>query len=1040
VADTTTARENARLLAARLRDNPDEIDPAAAAEAGIDLLHELDADTDTDTETLRIVTALVGFALHVTPDHPSVPEWWGELGHAHGWIAEETDSVAEYGTAIACSLTAVSAPQAPPEVAEQAAVDAAHLTSSLLRLENVTAERARQLITALDGISLSWTDALDATLFELGLAWALRFSYPLTQDSTDLERAADILRRALAAPVLAETGHDCVDEWELLAIVLEQLYVDSDDLGLLEESLAAAMKVCELLPEGHEWLPEAHGVVASMADEIFWRGDGEASDVLDTAITSFAAKRAAIGLDDDETVSYALLIQVRGCDAENVPALTAAITVLQTPERAPGSEVVLASLHELLSHLEGPQHAWQTVDWATRALSRSDLGPEMVLPLHDCRVAGLAAAFEAFGGNEVAERCDVDAVLAGARIEAMAGEDAARAELGLHAAQFHAQWAADRFPLDIELFQTTSEELADALLRMRDYADEDRRPKLAAVATLLKDMVPVFLGDRDPGPFRAALQDESLTDVADVDGLLKWMEHRTALKAMADSNQPVGAQLQKMVTDVLSGVPESEHTTGEGAIAALMNAFAEMATVVENGDNAARSAAYAKAIRMCEELPENIASSPFARDIRGMIAAQMAIGGHDSDHTDSAIEDLERALARLDRRWSEDGLHLIERLGNLLRLRGGPGDTERSRQLGLRALVQQMWRVLTRPNLDHGTSTARFARLVTGWCLDDGAHDDLVRAVEAERGIALARGAGVELLHHHLVGTGRAALAEEWAAVPGTDDAWTTQHLDLAPRLSEEDKKALAEPLGPQEIRALLRDLGLDALVYLVPSHPTTGGVAVVVPVDGAVTSAQLPLLTGEWFTRNSTAEAAALDSIGGWAWLAGGAAVLAAGQAAEPERVPRIVLVPVGALGSVPWAAAWRETGTGRRHLVEDIEITIVPSARFLVHTSPADEEPVLLPSRQEGMPGPDYDEALEPSSTFLARGTRTVVRGVWPVADDSVLLSLFRRHLGEHPANPAAALRKAQLAMLRQALPDGVSANPADIANWGGFAYLGG
>jgi hypothetical protein len=354
-----------------------------------------------------------------------------------------------------------------------------------------------------------------------------------------------------------------------------------------------------------------------------------------------------------------------------------------------------------------------------------------------------------------------------------------------------------------------------------------------------------------------------------------------------------------------------------------MTALAEMAGAVENGDTAARSAAYAKFIRMCDELPENIASSPMVRGIRGVVAAQLTIGGHDTDHAESAIEDLERALDRPDQRWPEDGIQLIERLGNLLRLRGGPGDAQRSRELGLRALVQQTWRVLTRPNVDHGTSTARFARLVTGWCVEDGAHDDLVRVVEAERGVTLARDAGAELLHRHLVDTGRAALAEDWAA----------QQLDPAPHLSEEDKYALAEPMGPEEIRPLLRELGLDALVYLVPSHPTTGGMAVVVPVDSPVTSAQLPLLTEEWFTRNTTA----LDDIGGWAWLAGGAAVLAAGQAAGP----RVALVPVGALAAVQWAAAWRETDTGRRRLADDVEITIVPAARFLVRTSPAGEEP---------------------------------------------------------------------------------------------------
>jgi hypothetical protein len=223
-------------------------------------------------------------------------------------------------------------------------------------------------------------------------------------------------------------------------------------------------------------------------------------------------------------------------------------------------------------------------------------------------------------------------------------------------------------------------------------------------------------------------------------------------------------------------------------------------------------------------------------------------------------------------------------------------------------------------------------------------------------------------------------------------------------------------------------------------SHSTARVVAVVVPAEGAVTCAQLPLLAGDSITEPAT-----VDAIGGWAWLAGGAAVLATAKAAAPGRVPRVALVPAGTLGSVPWAAAWRDTGTGRRHLVEDVEITLLPSARLLARRSPVDGETVLLPDGSDRVPGPDYDEALEPSSTFLVKGARTVVRGIWPVADSSLLFSLFKYYLDENPSRPAAALREAQLWMLdpRRVLPPGVSSSDldvsADITNWGGFAHLG-
>ncbi|WP_308074178.1 CHAT domain-containing protein [Actinokineospora sp. PR83] len=1040
MADTPTAIQDATRLAALIRQDPDRLDPATAAEAGVELLTAL--GTGTDVEAMRLVAHLVGFAVRAAPHHPSAPQWWDALGFAHGRLAEETDSTAEYGVAIACSLTAVSSPQAPPAVAERAAVEAAHLTGSLLYLgieeQTVTAGRARQLTEALDAISLSWDDAVNATHFAVERARALRWSHPLTGDVTDLERAATLLRRVLAEPVAEEGGEDRVNAWELLSIVLAELYALGGDLDLLAEALAAAVEVCELLPEDHEWLPEAHGSAAAMAAEVFWNSDGETGAVLNTALTSFAAKRAAVGLNDEEAVFYALLLQARGCGPEDVPALTAAVEVLATPERAPGAEVALAGLYEMLIHLEDPRHAWDALDWATRALSRTDLDPGVVVPLHGSRLIGLAAALEAFGGEAVAARCDVDAVLAGARIEALADEDVARAELGLRAAQLRGRWAADRFPVDIDLFAATSAEVADAMLRMRDHADGERGPKLAAAASVLRDMVPVITGDRDPGPLRAALRDESLRDLVDVAGLLRLVEQRSALKALVDSGQPVGVQLRELLADLGAEAGDSGRGSGVGALAPLMSALVETVDVVETGDSSARADAYRKGIRMCDDLPDDMASSPFVRSIRGFLAAQLAVGGHDPDQAGPAIEDLERAL---DRPGGRADPQIAQRLGLLLRGRGGPGDAERSREVGLRALVRQVWDVLTHPDRAHDPTASSLVREVGDWCGEDGAHDDLVRVVEAERGVALARGAGVELLRAHLVDTGRAALAEEWAAARGAGGSWAGRRLAPGAFLSEEDRRALAEPLGPEEIRPLLRDRGLDALVYLVPGRPTAGGVVVVVPVEGAVTSARLPLLTGEWFTRNPTADPAALDAFGGWAWLAGGAAVLAAAQAAAPGRVPRVALAPAGVLGSVPWAAAWRETGTGRRHLVEDVEITLVPSARLLARTPRADAEPVLLTGCPDRMPGPDYDEALEPSSTFLVEGARAVVRGVWPVADSSALFSLVRHHLRENPANPAAALREAQLRMLRspRVLPAGGREDPTGIACWGGFAHLG-
>lgn len=1027
MADQDSAHDVAARIAALLRENPGLVEPEEAADAGIDLLQAL--GPDAGVEELRLAVELLEFAVGTASGHPSIPHWQRVLGCAHGWIAEETGSAADYQTAASCLLAAASAPGSPPEVAEPAAVEASEMVATLLRIEAVTAERARQLTEALDGISLSWTDSLNAAYFQLGRAWVLRWAYPLTGDRTDLERAADLLRGALTSPALAEAGHDGVDGWQLLVDVLEQLYLAGADRGLLTEALAAAEKLLELLSADPERLPEAHGVVAEVANEIFCTSGGEATAELETAITSYAAKRAAAGLNDHETVCYALLLQVRGCTGEDAAVLSSAAEILGTPERAPGSEAMLAGLHESLIGLAGHEHAWPAVEWASRALSLADVDPGVVVPLHTTRITGVAAALEAFSGDAVADRCDVDAILAAARAETLAGADAARAMLAYRAAQLRGLWVADRFPLDVSLMQEVFAETADALRRMSEHDDEGRSPELSAAAAVLEDMIPVMLGYRDPGPLRAALHDEGVRSLIDADNLLKLLDQRAVLQAKVDGKEPVGPGIQQLVEELAA--TEAQSGDESAALVPLMAALGEAAGSVENGDLAARTAAYRKVLRMCDELPEKAGASPFVRRIRGFVSAQMVLGGHDGEEAAPAIEDLERALERPD-----SGQPAVdEQLCRLLRRRGGPGDFERSRQVALRALARQTWQIFLFPQWEPSTPVHRFARTAAGWCHEDNALDDLVRVVEAERGAALARGAGAELLRAHLDRTGRAELAEAWPSAPSADEAARRR---VASQLSEEDERTLAEPPGPDEIRRSLRDRGLDALVYLVPHDPAAGGTAVVVPADGPVASSRLPLLAAAPFTRDPSREPAALDALGGWAWLAGGAAVLAAARAAAPGRVPRIALVPSGALGSVPWAAAWRETGAGRRYLVEDVEITLVPSAGLLTRRSAVDSagladcELALLACTTDHAALPGYDEAHEPSSAFLAVGARVVVRAVWPHPPAPALYSLFQQFLGEDPANPAAAFRRAQLSLL--APGDGAG----HVAQWGGFALI--
>lgn len=246
------------------------------------------------------------------------------------------------------------------------------------------------------------------------------------------------------------------------------------------------------------------------------------------------------------------------------------------------------------------------------------------------------------------------------------------------------------------------------------------------------------------------------------------------------------------------------------------------------------------------------------------------------------------------------------------------------------------------------------------WHVADGDPAAAVSVLETGRGLVLHAstvGAGIGGL---LADAGRPELAAEWDAAiragrrggwwgPGSDDGAAPvggrstplsvdglvaadeldlpvdlRHRALAALSGTAAERALLDPPAIGDLAAALTTVGADVLVYLLPAPgpaetdddraPGAGGHALVVRPDGTVLDLSLPGLRMQpggpvdvLGRRGVAAGPEILDRLCEWAWNAAMEQVLAAAAGSAAAGPPRLVLVPVGALGLVPWHAARR-------------------------------------------------------------------------------------------------------------------------------------
>lgn len=344
----------------------------------------------------------------------------------------------------------------------------------------------------------------------------------------------------------------------------------------------------------------------------------------------------------------------------------------------------------------------------------------------------------------------------------------------------------------------------------------------------------------------------------------------------------------------------------------------------------------------------------------------------DPEALEHAIDAYRRCLAGIGR----DGTPLLTgqatSLAAALRRRGRPGDFAESRQLARQVVENAAWRVLIQSDSEHATEIARTAMdaadRLTAWCVDDDAVGELVQIVDARRSLVLRSANTTRSVSAQLNTLGQDELAFEWESAGGVEEplvpeyggpgtGWGALRRKVL-RVLAKDSEDLLSPPTVEELQDALRAQGSDVLAYLLPANAHHAAVAVLVPAVGDPQVRPLPAL-GEAAAVKRYQEAYAawdtaahpsgpeyrrwrteLREVCGWAWNAAAGVLL--GYATEvASREPRLVLVPLGVLGLVPWHAAHRPADGRDRHFVEDATVSYVPSGRLLCEAVARPEVP---------------------------------------------------------------------------------------------------
>ncbi|MBE1491928.1 CHAT domain-containing protein [Plantactinospora soyae] len=300
-------------------------------------------------------------------------------------------------------------------------------------------------------------------------------------------------------------------------------------------------------------------------------------------------------------------------------------------------------------------------------------------------------------------------------------------------------------------------------------------------------------------------------------------------------------------------------------------------------------------------------------------------------------------------------------------------DRARSREAGLQALRGYAWRTLVQSGTAEAALASRDvlddATEVFDWCVSDNEPAQAVRALDACRGLVLQAASHSRDLPALLLAAGQPELADRWRSgsrASGPIPAGLRQQVMRTLFAHERSLRIggrieLLDPPEPAEITDALRSAGADALVYLVPATSERPPIAVLVPANGEPEIVALPMLAarfsaldGYLATRLAGRRVAAgardavppdpsdgaaadpeayqaLRRLSDWAWYAAMEQILQYCARREFSRPYRLVLVPMGPFGLVPWHAA---RAPGGRYVISDAVLSYAASARMFCGT----------------------------------------------------------------------------------------------------------